>query len=54
MSLWFIEVRQGVFQMDSRSCAGLGFPLRHCADPMKVSGERGVLLARSDEKISDR
>lgn len=40
------------FPMNSRSCAGHGFPLRHCADPMKVSGESGVLLARRDEKIS--
>ncbi|API55154.1 hypothetical protein BMW22_26505 (plasmid) [Rhizobium leguminosarum] len=39
MSRCLIKVGTGRLSETSGGCAGHGFPLRHCADPMDVDGE---------------
>lgn len=39
MSRCFTNTRTRRLSVNSGSCAGHGFPLRHCADPMNVGGE---------------
>ena len=53
MSRCLIKVGTGRLSETSGGCAGHGFPLRHCADPMDVDGEDRVFLVRGGEEISE-